>query len=212
MWEAMNGVAEKTKQIMLFGEPSIAASVGTPVLNLPQLGGLRSKRSQSTYRLLPRDTAEIRYGDVWLYKGDVLPLYEKWERPTVIIVDGPYGINGFPGDPPTADNLCEWYEPHVKEWSRLALPSATMWFWGTELGWATVAIVPWFLTNLISGRPKAVAPFIESAKYAAEYRNWHWQHKMKKQPGVKTDITSPTGEGVRPYPPDKGQEFGQTNV
>jgi len=68
-----------------------------------------------------------------------------------------------------------------------------------------IAIVPWFLANLISGRPKAVAPYIESAKYAAEYRNWHWQHKMKKKPDISSDINSPSGAGVRPYPPDKGK-------
>jgi hypothetical protein len=67
-----------------------------------------------------------------------------------------------------------------------------------------IAIVPWFLTNLISGKPKAVAPYIESAKYAAEYRNYHWQHLMKKKPGVSTAIVSPI-EGVKPYPPDKGK-------
>lgn len=68
-----------------------------------------------------------------------------------------------------------------------------------------IAIVPWFLTNLISGTPKTIAPYIESARYAAEYRNWHWRYKMKKKPGASAEIISPSGESVRPYPPDKGK-------
>jgi hypothetical protein len=54
----------------------------------------------------------------------------------VIVADGPYGVSGFPGDPPTPDGLGEWYEPHVKAWSEHALPSTTLWFWNSEIGWA----------------------------------------------------------------------------
>lgn len=71
-------------------------------------------------------------------QGDALDFYGGWPAPTVIVVDGPYGVGGFPGDPPTPDGLAEWYAPHVAEWSRAALPSTTLWFWGTEIGWANV--------------------------------------------------------------------------
>jgi site-specific DNA-methyltransferase (adenine-specific) len=81
---------------------------------------------------------EAGFGDVSLFNADALSQYESWRPPTAIIVDGPYGIKGFPGDPPTVDGLCEWYEPHVVAWSQSALPSTTLWFWGTELGWATM--------------------------------------------------------------------------
>ena len=41
----------------------------------------------------------------------------------------------------------EWYRPHVETWSRAARPATTLWFWNTELGWATVhpllRDVPW---------------------------------------------------------------------
>jgi site-specific DNA-methyltransferase (adenine-specific) len=30
------------------------------------------------------------------------------------------------------------YEPHIRQWSERALPSTTLWFWNSELGWATV--------------------------------------------------------------------------
>lgn len=73
-----------------------------------------------------------------LVAGDVLGLYKRWPSPTVIVSDGAYGIRGFPGDPPTVEGLPAWYGPHVEAWSRHALPSTTLWFWNTELGWATV--------------------------------------------------------------------------
>lgn len=65
-----------------------------------------------------------------------LECYARWPAPTVIIVDGPYGINGFPGDPKDTKLLPEVYAPHIAEWSRFAKPNTTLWFWGTELGWA----------------------------------------------------------------------------
>ncbi len=65
-------------------------------------------------------------------------LYATWPTPTCIISDGPYGVMGFPGDEPRADALARWYEPHVRAWSARATAQTTLWFWGTELGWAIV--------------------------------------------------------------------------
>ena len=70
--------------------------------------------------------------------GDAADSYGTWPRPTVIVVDGPYGVSGFPGDPPTPEGLPDWYAPHVAAWAEHALPSTTLWFWGTEVGWASV--------------------------------------------------------------------------
>ena len=41
-----------------------------------------------------------------------------------------------------------------------------------------IAIYPWTLTNVISGRPQLFRPFVLEAKYAAELRNHHWEHVM----------------------------------
>jgi site-specific DNA-methyltransferase (adenine-specific) len=54
------------------------------------------------------------------------------------VCDGPYGVNGFPGDPWQAQTLADWYRPHVEAWSRRSTGLTTLWFWGTELGWANV--------------------------------------------------------------------------
>jgi site-specific DNA-methyltransferase (adenine-specific) len=65
-------------------------------------------------------------------------LYRVWPSPTCIISDGPYGVGGFPGDENTARTLAESYEPHIAAWSERSTPLTTLWFWNTEIGWATV--------------------------------------------------------------------------
>ena len=68
--------------------------------------------------------------------GDAFHAYAEWDAPTVIVADGPYGLGSFPGDPFSPDSLATWYEPHAKAWYEYALPSATLWFWNSEQGWA----------------------------------------------------------------------------
>lgn len=73
-----------------------------------------------------------------IYYGDALSMYDNWSLPTVIVSDGAYGVGGFPGDPPTPAGLIDWYRPHVEAWSKHATPETSLWFWNTEVGWATV--------------------------------------------------------------------------
>jgi DNA methylase len=73
-----------------------------------------------------------------LHRGDALEAYDKWPAPAAIISDGAYGVCGFHGDTVGVERLTEWYRPHVDAWSRLAAPATTLWFWNTEVGWATV--------------------------------------------------------------------------
>ena len=73
-----------------------------------------------------------------LYQGNVLDAYEKWPAPDVVISDGAYGIRGFEGDTAGTDGLIDWYYPHIEAWSKVALPSTALWFWNTEVGWATL--------------------------------------------------------------------------
>lgn len=77
-------------------------------------------------------------GGAFLYRSDSMAMYEKWPEPTCIIADGPYGLGKFPGEPKNPHGLGEWYAPHVAAWSRHAATDCTLWFWNTELGWATV--------------------------------------------------------------------------
>jgi site-specific DNA-methyltransferase (adenine-specific) len=70
--------------------------------------------------------------------GNAIEFYADWERPTCIISDGPYGLGKYPGEAPTTEKLAEWYAPHVAAWAQHAGPTTTLWFWNSELGWATV--------------------------------------------------------------------------
>lgn len=77
-------------------------------------------------------------GPVQIEHADSLSACPSWPTPIAIISDGPYGLGGFPGDPPTPEGLADWYRPHIEVWSRFATPQTTLWFWNSELGWATV--------------------------------------------------------------------------
>lgn len=74
----------------------------------------------------------------YLHAGDVLDAYTGWPKPTTIISDGAYGVRGFHGDTTGPDGLVEWYRPHIRAWGLAAHPATTVWFWNTEVGWATV--------------------------------------------------------------------------
>jgi len=80
----------------------------------------------------------IEVGDVHIEQNDALSCYSRWPAPTCIIVDGPYGLGKFPGEPKTPTNLGQWYAPHIAGWSARAQTDTTLWFWCTEIGWATV--------------------------------------------------------------------------
>lgn len=58
-----------------------------------------------------------------------------------------------------------------------------------------LVVVPWALSQVISGRPMVFPPHIVAARYAAIYRNYHWQHVRRAQSDPK--IASPLG--ARPY-------------
>lgn len=73
-----------------------------------------------------------------IVNSDALDAYSSWETPKVIVSDGPYGVGGYEGDPKTVDALPSIYSPHLKIWSERSEPTTVLWFWNTELGWATV--------------------------------------------------------------------------
>lgn len=80
----------------------------------------------------------VSQGGAFLYKSDALDMYEHWPKPACIIADGPYGLGKFPGEPNTVHSLPEWYAPHIAAWSKYSDTDTTLWFWSSELAWATV--------------------------------------------------------------------------
>ncbi len=87
-------------------------------------------------RVSPGDV--FRRADAAIHFDRAERVYPSWPSPTCIISDGPYGVSGFPGDERQWAPLAGWYEPHIKAWSQAATPQTTLWFWNTEVGWATV--------------------------------------------------------------------------
>lgn len=67
-----------------------------------------------------------------------------------------------------------------------------------------LVIVPWALGNAVSGTPRLFTPYVESALYVAEYRNWWWQHKREAKT-AKIGITSPPD--ATPYPAQKSDKI-----
>lgn len=89
--------------------------------------------------LLTKPTqTELIDGGIRLYHGNSLDFYSKWDEPVAIISDGAYGILGFEGDTSDHFDMPAWYEPHIVEWSRKATAKTTLWFWNSEIGWASV--------------------------------------------------------------------------
>jgi len=79
-----------------------------------------------------------------------------------------------------------------------------------------IAVVPWHLSNVLSGTPVAREPWVSSARHAAEFRNNWWEHV--RETTDPRGISSPTG--VHPYPTrdmqisdvpdhDRGGNFGR---
>ena len=73
-----------------------------------------------------------------IHLGDSLGMYGEWGSPDVIMSDGPYGLGKFDTDPASVGGLEQFYEPHIMQWARHAGNHTTLWFWNTEIGWATM--------------------------------------------------------------------------
>lgn len=59
-----------------------------------------------------------------------------------------------------------------------------------------IAIFPWHLSEVISGEPVLLDPFIEPAKYVAEYRNWFWENRRERAAPNPVILATTT----QPYP------------
>ena len=77
-----------------------------------------------------------------------------------------------------------------------------------------LVVFPWALSDVVAGRPLLFPPYIESARYVAEYRNWNWQHEKTGASALQLSTAA------NPYPlksepiadeaiNDKGGNFGR---
>ncbi|MCL5252888.1 MAG: hypothetical protein M1351_02210 [Candidatus Thermoplasmatota archaeon] len=63
-----------------------------------------------------------------------------------------------------------------------------------------LVVVPWALSNVLSGTPVVFEPYINLAKFVAKYRNYWWQNNRGTNASVV--ILPPEGD-LKPYPPSK---------
>jgi hypothetical protein len=82
-----------------------------------------------------------------------------------------------------------------------------------------LVVIPWLLSDVISGTPKLLTPYKQLARYAAEYRNYYWQESRTER-NENANIHKPSKEKIHPYPSskqessdeaegDKGGNFGR---
>lgn len=60
-----------------------------------------------------------------------------------------------------------------------------------------VCVVPWHLDNAVSGSAVAVTPWVESARYAADWRDYWWEH-VRDAKGTDASVEYPVD--AHPYP------------
>lgn len=54
-----------------------------------------------------------------------------------------------------------------------------------------IVVYPWHFSEVISGTPVLVQPYIEHAKYVAEYRNWNWNRARANNPVILAAAANP---------------------
>ncbi|QKF07858.1 hypothetical protein HLV38_06875 [Berryella wangjianweii] len=79
--------------------------------------------------------------------------------------------------------------------------------------WDLIAVFPWSLSNVISGKPVLESPYIEQAKYAADLRTHYWEHRSANAQPVEHPNTHPYPEPGSSYSDivhdDRGGNFGR---
>jgi hypothetical protein len=93
-------------------------------------------RGKPPSALAAPDRQQLRTKHLSLSLADALDCYARWPAPNLIVSDGAYGVLGFEGDTAGHLDIAAWYEPHVAAWAMACMPSTTLWFWNSEIGWA----------------------------------------------------------------------------
>jgi hypothetical protein len=62
--------------------------------------------------------------------------------------------------------------------------------------WDLLVVVPWVLSNVISGSPVVYDVFVEMAQYAAKQRNYYWQYER----AARDDARLISATDIKTYP------------
>lgn len=68
--------------------------------------------------------------------------------------------------------------------------------------WDLLVVYPWALSNVISGSPELLRPYVIGARTAAKYRNWHWEYVTRREGNGIIDLSD-----VNHYYPTKSEEI-----
>ena len=71
-----------------------------------------------------------------------------------------------------------------------------------------LVVFPWVLSEVISGTPRLLEPFVTGARHAAEHRNYYWQH-LRRARGPDAIVTPAVHQ--QPYP-RKGDKISDVPV
>lgn len=66
-----------------------------------------------------------------------------------------------------------------------------------------IAVYPWHLSETISGTPKLLTPWVEVARYVAEYRNHHWEYLRQARGTAARGVV--VSAVAQPYPAKSDQ-------
>ena len=66
-----------------------------------------------------------------------------------------------------------------------------------------LVVAPWHLKNILSGEPVVYEPYIEQARYVAEFRNWWWANVRETSYALDQRQVRSPDEEVSPYPAPK---------
>ncbi|MBE7532202.1 MAG: hypothetical protein HND44_23600 [Chloroflexi bacterium] len=73
-----------------------------------------------------------------------------------------------------------------------------------------LVIIPWILSEVISGEPRLLSVYKESAQFAARYRNYYWQ-RSRLSSNRSAIITPPPPSNRRHYPDSKQEASDQAD-
>lgn len=73
--------------------------------------------------------------------------------------------------------------------------------------WDLLVVVPWVLSNVLSGSPVIHDVFVEQARFAAEQRNYYWQYERE----TTDDRTITLAQDIRAYPLKKNKISDKAN-
>ena len=81
---------------------------------------------------------KYRHGEIHQVRAEaVYPLIEPGSV-RLVISDGPYAMGKASWDAMPMRELGEWYRPHIAEWGRLCMASASVYLWGSAESWAAI--------------------------------------------------------------------------